>query len=208
MNGLNLLLHKLSNKKTKLRSEEKASYHECGHIVMAYIFGYRCKEVNLTKPDNHKLLLDYHSKTELVEAIKQYTIKPELYYALDHADKKESTDTAVELLTIMLAGSISETVFLSEEDDLSSFPPYPIAPHDQKEVFGVDFFLAQTNTRHQMDFIQKTSKEVATLLSFPFIRRTVAMLQKELFTHKVLTQFRIEQLFQSTGFWEFVLERS
>jgi hypothetical protein len=206
MNSLNLLFQKLSSKKTNLRSIEKSAYHECGHIVMAYIFGYSCKEVNLTKPYNSKLILDYHSKSEQVEAIRQYTSKPELYYALGQNDKKQSAETAVELLTIMLAGSVSETVFLTEED-LSSFPPYPIEPHDQKEVFSIDFFLAQINTRHQMDFIHKTSKEVATLLSFPFIRRTVDLLQKELYAHKVLTQKRIEELFQSTGFWEFVLEK-
>jgi hypothetical protein len=207
MQSLNTFLHKLSKRKTKLRTEEKAAYHECGHIVMAYIFGYRCREVNLSKPENRKLALDYHSKTDLVEAIRQYAIKPELYYALDHTCKKSSAETAVELLTIMLAGSVSETVFLTEEEHQTSFPPYPIAAHDQKEVFSIDFFLAQTNTKHQMDFIQKTSKEVATLLSFPFIRRTVSQLQKELYAQKVLTQQRIEQLFQATGFWEFVLER-
>ena len=91
---------------------EVAAFHESGHIVMAYLKGYRCNYVELSEedPGNGVSMMDYGADLELADAIINSKVSARIFNELPKKDRARGCGTAQTLVEIFLAGSCAETI--------------------------------------------------------------------------------------------------
>ena len=180
---------------------EKSAYHEAGHIVFAYLHGYRCKGVFI-KPDGSGTTgLDYGTDKELIQAIQVNVTNSDPYNLLQIEQKRRTSEAGGKMLEITLAGEIAETILI---DDGKIDPKSLVALQgpDLDDVLAVEQLFKDLKFHNDPHFIARHIKavqaKIETLNIWPVIEALATAILAE--PDNMLEQQDIEDVFSSTGF--------
>jgi hypothetical protein len=85
---------------------KQAAYHESGHIVLAYLSGYKCDktELSINEPGTGKSIFDYGDtwKTVLIASMQNYIQYPDFYFGLESNIKAVSEQIAFKSCGILM----------------------------------------------------------------------------------------------------------
>jgi len=119
-----------------------AVYHECGHVVMSYYYGFSCDSIQISLSErDSKTVIKYGEVQSLVEAILRYNEEPAVYAETSrHHSQENIFSTLVKLGVILASGGIAERVYLNKLN--------PEAENDEVLPSGSD--LARLQSIHSI----------------------------------------------------------
>jgi len=105
----------------KFRQCEVCAYHESGHILFAYLCGYRCRHVQLINEPNEEgyssiAIIDYGKDAETASKFMASQQGAQYFQSLPLAGKLESIEVGRRLSRIFLGGSVAAAVYNNHEN--------------------------------------------------------------------------------------------
>ncbi len=192
-----------------LLSEYKLSaYHKSGQIVIAYLAGYECGEVDLNKEiETMTSFFNYKRETCLVNSILEYAKNPDIYQSLPLKAKAKSGYIAHRLASIIIAGSVASTMFKHNYELVKSKKvAVEIDASDFERINDIQLFLVSEKRIHIPDFIEKTINFILDLFH-PEVWKSVESLAKKFIKtqyHFILSQKLIENDLYKSGLISFI----
>jgi hypothetical protein len=186
---------------------EQTAFHESGHIVMTYFAGYTCDKVELltNEPGNGKTTMNYENDLLLITAITNVKTNPDIFNRLPRELKSQSLVVSNRISTILLAGSIAESIYLNSGQENGNME-VEISGPDLIRVDNVHSFLSQIKADHNPQFLQDSMQNVTLTMSIPEFWKAVQSLAEALIkkSNKKLDKTEIETTLQTSGFLEYV----
>lgn len=186
---------------------EQTAFHESGHIVMTYFAGYTCEDVELmtNEPGNGKTTMNYGEDLLLITAITNARNEPGIYNGLSKEIKSQSVVVANRISTILLAGSIAESIYLNQ-GNVNGDMEVEISGPDLIRVSSVDYLLSQIIIGHNPHFIQQSMQNVMLTMGIPEFWNVVESVARGLLNknNRKLGKSEIETILQSNGFLDYI----
>jgi len=91
---------------------EIAAYHEAGHAVVGFYFGFTVMEIILSPSDPGAgiTVFNYGSETLLMTAILSVGVDPSIFNSLPTIEKHNAPQAIIKMTHTLLGGSISEAI--------------------------------------------------------------------------------------------------
>lgn len=182
---------------------EQGAYHESGHIVIAYFYGYKCDEVRLLSNDPGAGFsrFDYSQDTVLVTSILNSQNNSTLFNSLPKETKMESPHVAYKVSNILLSGPVTEAFHKFGVDFVGNLEVDVNGP-DLISVKNIDYFLTEIDKQHNPDFVQHSLGNIGNVLRTDQFWKAIEHLAKTIINSpsKSLTRFEIENSLNQSGF--------
>lgn len=180
---------------------EKSAYHEAGHIVFAYLHGYRCVGVFIKPNGSGTTGLDYGTDKELMQAIQVNVTNSAPYNLLPIDQKRRTSEVGVKMLEITLAGEITETI-LMDEGKIDPKSLIALQGPDLDDVLAVEQLFKDLKFHNDPHFIARHTKAVQAKIEMLNLWPVIEALANSILTEpdNMLEQQDIEDVFSSTGF--------
>jgi len=209
MGLISWLQKKIFPKKMKNYLFEQGAYHESGHIIMAYLSGFRSDEVTLilTDPGSGFTKFDYGDAriTLLIAAMQNFDDHPNIYNNLDSNLKNGSAQVALKISGILMGGPVSEALYKSGVEFRGSLPIEMAGP-DLVHVQSIDLCLSQNIPNHNPNYINESLQDIVRLFKQKESWSAIQHLSNAILnsTDKKLNRQQIEQSLTESGYFEFI----
>lgn len=186
---------------------QRSAYHEAGHILIGYLMGYKCDRVqlNVDAEGNANSLFNYDPDLYLITALTNYISNPGIFDGLDKAIKNRSINVGNRILHVLLAGSVSETLFLND---------FKTGEYVELEIFGPDLlrsqevhaFLTQWKKDHDANYVQTILSEQFQFYLISEFIDTLHKLAEEILAQKdyTLNRDQIEATLKQTNYLAYI----
>lgn len=199
-----------NNLKMESKQEEQNAYHESGHIIMAYLSGFKCENVTLLQDGSGNAFtrFDYGNPNLnlLIAAIVNFNEDSEIYNSLSPNLKSQTQLAALKMGGTLLGGSVAEHLFKSGSDFKGELE-MEISGPDLTRVLSIDSLLSSLNPKtHNPNYIAKELEKIALLFQQENVWNSIETLSKEILLSptKILSQKQIEKSLSETGFLEYI----
>jgi hypothetical protein len=179
------------------------AYHESGHILFAYLCGYRCKYVELVGSENENeyssiALIDYGKDSFLASRFNGPKASLEFFTSLQLAQKLDAIEVGQRLARIYLGGSVAAAMF---RNNGNPHIPLPIQLEytDLVQVEFVHWILKELSSTTEEHFIEHGLQEALYTISNINIWETVEDLAERLLDANQLNQNDIEECLEEHG---------
>jgi len=182
---------------------EVCAYHESGHILFAYLCGYRCRHVELINEDNEEgyssiAIIDYGKDAAFASKFMGPGSTVEFFRSLPLAEKLQSIEVGRRLSRIFLGGSVAAAVFNNGGN--AHIPlPMQIDYLDLQRVEFIQQVMKQTSTDEDENFIEHGLQDALYTLANINIWETVADLASRLLVNRELDMGDIEECLDDHG---------
>lgn len=188
---------------------ERSAYHEAGHIILTYLTGYSCDKValNADADGNAFTVQNYGNDLLLITAITNYKTDPEIFNELPNEIKNKTLSTAHKATSILLAGSVTESICLND-GLISPEMEVVVSGPDLTRSEQIDFLLSKILPGHDPDFIKNKTSELFEFFVLEEFTNAADNLAKAMLTSSDLTlnKEEIEEILTNTGFLEFITQ--
>jgi hypothetical protein len=196
--------------KMEFNQEEQNAYHESGHILMAYLSGFKCENVTLLQDGSGNAFtrFDYGNPklNLLIAAIVNFNEDSEMYNSLSPNLKSETKLAALKMGGTLLGGSVAEHLFKSGSDFKGELE-MEISGPDLTRVLSIYSLLLSLNLQtHNPNYIAKELEKIALFFQQENIWNSIEALSKKILSSptKSLSQEQIEKSLSETGYLEFI----
>lgn len=181
----------------------KTAYHESGHVAMAYISDYHCKEVEILVSGDGKTTTEYGDDELLIAAITNCKQFPELFDQLPATIKSKTLDVAFKASMILLAGGVAESIHSNAGMDEENLPLEFSGP-DIIRFQNIDYLLKQNFKKHPTDFLEQIAMKINDIFANPEIWDSISALAESIVSQKrmKLTRVEIEDILTKTKFFD------
>ena len=213
MNILKKLFSILTPQKpSKMNSnqEEQNAYHESGHIILAYLSGFKCENVTLLQDGSGNAFTKFNygdiNLNMLITAIVNFNENPEIYNSLPPNLKSQTQLATKKMGGTLLAGSVAEHLFKSGINHVGELE-MEISGPDLTRVLSIDSLLKSLNPNtHNSNYIAEELKGIALMFQQENVWNSIDVLAKDILSSpsKSLAQSQIEKSLTDSGFMEFI----
>lgn len=184
------------------------AYHESGHAVIAYLSGFSCNCLEITKKDplSNPECYSLGKSDGLIHAMEKYRESPEIFDNVPQVVKITSRKTALKTIIVLLAGQAAEKVFINGGLPVVN-PALNLAGEDIKPADNIDYYLSVVkNGQHPMNYLKIVFRQVAELISSKEVWTALSMLAEALFIspQKKLEKNEIEKILYETGYMSYL----
>jgi hypothetical protein len=205
-----LILTPNNNSKMNFSQEEQNAYHESGHIILAYLSGFKCENVTLLQDGSGNAFTKFNygdiNLNMLIAAIVNFNEDPQIYNSLPSNLKSQTQLAAKKMGGTLLAGSVAEHLFKSGSDHVGELE-MEISGPDLTRVLSIDNLLRLLNPQtHNPDYIAKELESIALMFQQENVWNSIDSLAKKILSSssKSLSQTQIEKSLIETGFMDFI----
>ena len=178
----------------------QTAYHESGHIILAYLTGYEVLECEVLQNGDGKTTFEYGKDLLLIAAITNCKEEPEMFNELPKEIKVNCLTVSNKIISILLAGSVAESMFLNNgviDENMN----VEISGPDLIRSENVDHFLSEIKKeQHDSNYIQNNMTELFNTMNITEVRKSVSELAERLLAKKKISQNEIEDILKTTGF--------
>lgn len=187
----------------------KTAYHESGHIVMAYFNKYICVETEILGNGDGKSTLDYGNNLLMITAITNYKNNPEIFNSLPQNLKFKSAEIAFKAALVLIAGSISEAIYLNDGLDKEEID-VEISGPDLYRVENIDFLLSKIKKNHKNDFISSMMRTAMVILKDEISWTAITLIAHAIHENprKKLLRSEIQTILRDCGFLDYLANNS
>jgi hypothetical protein len=189
--------------KHKFNECEICAYHESGHILFAYLCGYRCKEVQLIDEDNENgftsfAVIDYATDAQYAAKFSTGDDAIDYFKCLALGEKLEAIEVARRLARIYLGGSVAAAVF-NNAGNVQIPLPMQIDYMDLVRVEFIHYIIRELSVDQEENFIEHGLQDALYTLSNINIWDTIVDLATRLLQSNHLDQNDIEECLEEHG---------
>jgi hypothetical protein len=189
--------------KHKFNECEICAYHESGHILFAYLCGYRCKEVQLIDEDNENgftsfAVIDYGTDAQYAAKFSTGDDAIDYFKCLALGEKLEAIEVARRLARIYLGGSVAAAVF-NNAGNVQIPLPMQIDYMDLVRVEFIHYIIRELSVDQEENFIEHGLQDALYTLSNINIWDTIVDLATRLLQSNHLDQNDIEECLEEHG---------
>jgi hypothetical protein len=182
---------------------ELCAYHECGHILFAYLCGYSCKEVQLIDEGNENgftsyALIDYGKDAFFASKFATADNAIDFFKCLALGEKLEAIEVGRRLARVFLGGSVAAAVF-NNGGNVQIPLPMQIDYIDLIRVEFIHYVIKELSVDKEENFIEHGLREALYTLSNINIWKTIADLAFKLLQSKHLDKNDIEECLEEHG---------
>jgi hypothetical protein len=184
----------------------RTAYHEAGHIVFAYYYGYTCDGVVVSFTGDGVSKLNYGDDLHSIRGVTNFVKHNNYFSDLSIEKRQRCALVAVPITSILVAGSIAEYYYANSLDHLGNLT-LEISGPDLERVDQVDNFLSTFyREKHPKSFIQDVMTHTSVMTTkTKEVWDTIDGLAKLILStdSKSLDKPAIEASLQQSGFFEF-----
>lgn len=179
------------------------AYHESGHILFAYLCGYRCRQVQLINDVAEEgyssiAIIDYGKDSFIASKFLGANASIDSFKGLPLSQKLASIETGKRIARIFLGGSVAAAVY---KNDGNVHIPLPIQIEyvDLLRVEFIQCLLHEISSEDEEDFIEAGLQDALYTFNNINVWNTTADLAQRLLQHKELLQNDIEECLEEHG---------
>jgi hypothetical protein len=189
--------------KHNFRQCEICAYHESGHILFAYLCGYRCKEVQLINEGNENgftsyALIDYGNDSFYASKFVSTDTSTDIFKTLALGEKLEAIEVGRRLARIFLGGSVAAAVF-NNDGNVQIPLPMQIDYLDLVRVEFIHYVIKELSVDQEENFVENGLQEALYTLTNVNIWDTVVDLAGRLLHSNHLEKNDIEECLEEHG---------
>lgn len=176
----------------------KCAYHESGHIVLAYRYGYYCEWVEISNSGDGTSKINYLADLKPITGIKNAQSEPSfLDEFLQNITLEKQRNLSIIALSIAFAGSVAENYHFNQVNQ--GMAEIELSGTDLQEVNNIEFFL-DSRFPNQIN-IQYIVQDVYNYISNPNVQTTVNNLANTILskTDRKLNRMEIEEILNSNS---------
>ena len=179
------------------------AYHESGHILFAYLCGYRCRHVELIHTGNEEdfssiAIIDYGKDSLLASKFMGPEVNIDFFKSLPLGEKLESIEVGRRLSRIFLGGSVAAAVF-NNGGNVPIPLPMQIDYIDLLRVEYIHYVIKEISTDKEENFIENGLRDALYTLGNINIWKTIVDLSNRLLQSNQLDQGDIEECLEEHG---------
>lgn len=182
---------------------EICAYHECGHVLFAYLCGYSCKEVQLIDEGNENgfasyAWIDYGKDVLYASRFTTADNAIDFFRCLALGERLEAIEVGRRLARIFLGGSVAAAVFRNN-NNVQIPLPMQIDYMDLIRVEFIHYVIKELSVDKEENFIEHGLREALYTLGNVNIWRTIVDLASKLLQLKHLDKNDIEECLEEHG---------
>ena len=198
LKGMNEILIKQNFKQCEL-----CAYHESGHILFAYLCGYRCVEAQLIDEGNENgftsyALIDYGRDAYYASKFTSADNAIDFFRCLALGERLEAIEVGRRLARIFLGGSVAAAVF-NNKGNVQIPLPMQIDYMDLVQIEFIHYVIQELSVDKDENFIEHGLQDALYTLSNINIWDTIADLAKRLLKNNQLNRNDIEECLEEHG---------
>jgi hypothetical protein len=182
---------------------ERAAYHESGHIVFAYLCGYRCEGVQLERKTEKEMVLwsghsyiDYGKDCFYVSKFIGGDADVAFFETLHPSEHAEAAAVAHRIAQVFLAGSLAEAIYANNGNTNINFP-IDVEWLDLVRVEFLNYALTNLHCNHNAEeFITALFTQMLKKLQAPEVWYAIEHLGKLLRKTKKINGMQIEEVLE------------
>ena len=187
---------------------ELRAYHEAGHVVVAYLSGYSCRNLKITEknPLENRESFDFGKDTELIFSMYQYKNDPENYDNLSPIVKDSCRKVALKTIIVLLGGAAAEIVYKNNGKAVEN-PLVKFAGDDLEAADKIDYFLTVIkHGQHATNYLKVVFRQVMELLVIKEVWSAVSAVANAVMNSEsnTLERKKIEKILLDTGFLSYL----
>ena len=189
---------------------EQGAFHESGHIVMAYLVGFKSDQVALIQDDPGSAFtkFDYGDDprmTHLIAAMQNYSNDPSFYSELADNIKAKTAEVAERIALTLVGGPVCEA-FYRTGIDFNGELDIEMSGPDLMTINSIDFCLQQNVTNHDPNFVENLLRKAAQLVRGKQVWITIEHLSQTLLNseNKILNRTQIESSLATSGYLKLI----
>jgi hypothetical protein len=190
---------------------ELGAFHESGHIIMAYLVGFKAQSVALSidEPGVGCTKFDYGQDALLIASILNAINDGGFFNSLPIEIKKRSLLTATRISHTLLGGPLAEALYKVGIDFVGNLEIDMRGP-DVVSVENADYFLSCIDKNHRSDFLSHLLMQMADLIKNDNFWNAIKHLSDAILKspNKCLTQEEIEKSLEESGYIKFLSKKS
>jgi hypothetical protein len=136
-----------------LEQLNRSAYHEAGHVVFTYYFGYSCQRVQVLPTGDAKTEMNYGADLLPITAISNFITENFVFSGLEKDAKIRCVSIAHPATIILFGGSAAESIYRNVMADEGHMEVEVSGP-DLDRVNQIDRFLASCDPEHPPTFLQ------------------------------------------------------
>ena len=184
------------------------AYHEAGHVVVAYLSGYSCRNLKITEknPLENRESFDFGKDTDLIFSMYQYKNNPESYDKLPPVVKNFCRKVALKTIIVLLGGPASEMIYKNGGKVVEN-PFVRFTGNDLEAADNIDYFLTVIKQgQHATNYLKVVFRQVLELLVIKEVWNAVTGLATSIINSdsKELEKKDIEKILLDTGFFSYL----
>ena len=182
---------------------EICAYHECGHILFAYLCGYSCKEAQLIDEGNENgftsyAWIDYGKDFLYASKFTTADNAIDFFRCLALGERLEAIEVGRRLARIFLGGSVAAAVF-NNDSNVQIPLPMQIDYMDLIRVEFIHYVIKELSVDKEENFIENGLREALYTLGNVNIWNTIVDLASKLLQSKHLDKNDIEECLEAHG---------
>jgi len=188
--------------KDRFNQCEVCAYHESGHILFAYLCGYKCMEVQLIEENEEGFssyaVIDYGKDAYLASKFINGNTDIDFFTRLPLGQRLESIEVGRRLARIFLGGSVAAAV---QKNGGNVHIPLPMQI-DLTDLMRVEFIqqvMHEISTEHEDNFIEYGLQEALYTLNNINVWNTIKALAERLLKENYLSKNDIEECLEEHG---------
>jgi len=190
-------------KKENFNQCEICAYHESGHILFAYLCGYRCNYVELINENNEEgfssiAIIDYGKDAFIASKFINGEATVGYCESLSLGEKLESVEVGRRLARIYLGGSVAAAVY-NNKGNVQIPLPMQIDYTDLLRVEFIHLVIQALSFDKEEDFIENGLQDALYTLANINIWNTVEGLAVKLLQQNQLNRNDIEECLEEHG---------
>jgi hypothetical protein len=189
--------------KQNFKQCELCAYHESGHILFAYLCGYRCIEAQLIDEGNENgftsyALINYGKDACYASKFTSADNAIDFFKCLSLGQKLEAIEVGRRLARIFLGGSVAAAVF-NNKGNVQIPLPMQIDYIDLIQVEFIHYVIQELSVDKDENFIEHGLQDALYTLSNINVWDTIEDLAKRLLQRNRLDRNDIEECLEEHG---------
>jgi hypothetical protein len=176
------------------------AYQESGHILFAYLCGYRCQQAELIEGNEEDFssisIFDYGEDAYLVSKFLER--RTDYFTALSLAERLECIEVGRKLSLFFLGGSVAAAIF-NNDGNVQIPLPMQIEYSDLLHVEFIDQVLETLESQAENHLIENRLQDALYTLSNVNVWETITDLSQRLLQHHLLNRNDIEECLEEHG---------
>jgi len=189
--------------KQNFKQCEICAYHESGHILFAYLCGYKCLEAQLIDEGNENgftsyALIDYGKDAFYASKLSSADHAIDVFKCLSLGEKLEAIEVGRRMARIFLGGSVAAAVF-NNKGNVQIPLPMQIDYMDLVQVEFIHYVIQELSVDKDEDFIEHGLQDALYTLSNVNVWTTITDLASRLLQYNQLDKNDIEECLEEHG---------
>ena len=189
--------------RTSFKQCEVCAYHESGHILFAYLCGYRCRHAQLIKDSGEEgyssiAIIDYGKDSLIASKFLSNHANIDTFNTFPLSQKLDSVEVGRRIARIFLGGSVAAAVY---KNDGNVHIPLPIQIEyvDLLRVEFIQCVINEISSENEEDFIENGLQDALYTFNNSNVWNTVADLAERLVQSNELSQNDVEECLDEHG---------